>query len=84
MQIKKINEDLQFINESFSNYRNWGHITRAIYQGREVARKKIIYLNRTWERYTFETSMACTVDILDRDKIVPLADRIQAYRTIKA
>lgn len=84
MQIKKINDNLYIACEAFSNSKNWGHRAVAIYKGREIASKKVFYQNRTWERYQFETVMACLIDVLDNQKIVPLADRLQAYNLIKA
>ena len=85
MTTYKINDDLSFICEGFSNSRNWGHIVVAMYKGREVARKKVFYQNRTWERYTFESAMYLMVDKLDRwySVTVPLKDRISAYKFVK-
>lgn len=84
MTIKIITPNLQFVCETFSNSRSWGHKGTAIYNGREVASCKIVYQNRTWERYQFETLLFSLVDKLDNTKIVPLAERILAYKTIKA
>lgn len=83
MRIQTITEDLYVTAESFSNSRNWGHEVRAIYQGREVMKHKSFYLNRTWERYQFESALLCLVDKLDSSKAIPLKDRIAFYQFIK-
>lgn len=79
----KITDDLSVVCESFSNSRNWGHYAFAIYNGRSIADKKIIYQNRTWERYQFESVLACLLDILDKEKTVPLKDRYALAQRIK-
>ena len=73
-----VNEDFSIINQSFSNYRFWGHISIAMHNGREVDRIKINYLNSTHERYQFETAMLLLIDKLDKSKAIPLKDRYQA------
>jgi len=47
----------QFINESFSNYRNWGHKTRLFKNNVFLNNAKCIYLNRTWESYPYQSVM---------------------------
>lgn len=80
---KHINEDLWIACESFSNSRNWGHKARVYYKNELVEEKKIIYYNRTWERYIYESIMLCLVDRLDNRKAIPLSDRIAMYKCIK-
>lgn len=82
MTIEKVNEDLSIGCESFSNSRNWGHLAKCFYQGREVASKKVFYQNRTWEAYQFDTVKSCLMDTVDSQKVVPLADRIAMARFI--
>lgn len=83
MRIKQITDNLTVSAESFSNSRNWGHKVTAFLNGKEIATKKVFYLNRTWERYTYETALYCLVDILDNTKVIPLKDRIAFYQSIK-
>ena len=71
---KKINGNtFEFINEGFSNSRNWGHKTKlyrndSIYP---VAENKSIYLNRTWESYRFQSCMrGCVYNLIDSRKEV--------------
>ena len=79
-----INNKLVFIGERYSNSKTWGHIAKAVYNGEVIATAKIRYYNRTWERYTFESVFYKLIDILDDNKNIPLCDRIEAYRKIKA
>lgn len=83
MRVKKITENLSIGAESFSNSRNWGHEVIAFLNGRKIATKKVFYLNRTWERYQFETALYCLVDALDKEKVIPLKDRLAFYQNIK-
>jgi hypothetical protein len=83
MRIKQITDNLSVGVESFSNSRNWGHKVTAFYNGREITTKKVFYLNRTWERYQFESALLCLMDILDNTKIIPLKDRLAFYQSIK-
>lgn len=80
--LKTLTKDLYIVCETFSNSRNWGHRAKAYYKGQLVAEKKIIYYNRTWERYQFESVMLCLFDILDYNKIVPTSERIAGYNLI--
>ena len=82
MRIEKINEDVSIGCEVFSNSRNWGHIAKCFYQGREVESKKVFYQNRTWETFQFDTVKACLVGLLDKNKTIPLSDRIALARFV--
>lgn len=55
--IKIGNNNYEFENESFSNYRNWGHKTRLYLNRYLISENKCIYLNRTWESYQFQSCM---------------------------
>ena len=89
MIIKKINDNLSITGEVYSNSRAWGHEVRAIYNGREVAKVRVRYYNRTWERYQFETAWMNLADKLDQASkeqawSVPLADRYNLVTVLKA
>lgn len=81
--IKKMTDDLVFEAEAFENARNWGHKAYAYYKGKLVAESKVIYYNRTWEAYPFQSVLRSLVYKLDETKEVPLADRIHAYRCLQ-
>lgn len=58
--------EYEFINDSFSNSRNWGHTTRLLKNGREISNQKSIYYNRTWESYQYQSCMKGSVyDLID-------------------
>ena len=82
--IKTINDNLYFECETYSNYRSWGHRGRVFYNGVLITEHKIRYYNRTWERYQFESLLFGLVHKMDILKNVPLAERILAYKIIKA
>lgn len=84
METYTINKDLKIEAWGYKTSRSWGHKARAIYQGREVASAKCVYQNRTWEEYTYQSVMKKLIGILDENKIIPLADRIQASKIIEA
>lgn len=84
METYTINENLKIEAWYFETRHNWGHNARAIYRGQEVAEVKIVYQNRTWESYKFQSVMEKLIDVLDASNAIPLADRIQASKTIKA
>ena len=51
-----------FIN-SWKNTRNgFAHITELHHGGRCISEAKVNYLNRTWESYTYQTSMMQAVE----------------------
>lgn len=54
--------DYKFVAQSFSNSRNWGHRATMFYKDCELQNAKIIYYNRTWERYTYESVLAKCVN----------------------
>jgi hypothetical protein len=82
--LEKITDNLYVKSECFSNSKNWGHLSIAIYNGNDIAKKKIVYLNRTWEARQFDTVKSCLLDILDTQKILPLYERVAFARYLKA
>ena len=66
MEMRKFNEVERFGNdmESWAIINEWGntrngfkHISTLLHYGNEVAKNNTCYLNRTWESYTYQTSM---------------------------
>ena len=54
-----INKDYSVLCEYYSNYRNWGHKAHLFKNGVKIDTIKIVYCNRTWERYQFESVLVC-------------------------
>lgn len=55
MKIFKINDELSVICESKKTRNGFKHEATLMRSGYEEERVKICYLNRTWERYDFES-----------------------------
>lgn len=69
MEIKKIkleniDKEFEFVNRSFSNRVGFKHESTLLINGREYAKCSVQYYNRTWECYTYQTSMIRTVESL--------------------
>lgn len=47
----------EFVCWYWDTSRAWGHEVRLCKHGFEVARARVRYYNRTWERYTFQSAM---------------------------
>ena len=52
----------QLVNESWSTSRSWGHKTNVLKNGYEYVEHKCRYINRTWERYTYQSCMFGAVE----------------------
>lgn len=52
-----------FICQYYETYSSWGHKVKLLQNGYEIARQKIRYYNRTWETYTYQTTMNSCVNI---------------------
>ncbi len=79
----KINNNVFIECEVYSNSKTWGHIARCFYLGQEVAKNKICYYNRTWEAYQFDSVKSGLLAKIDKEKIIPLLDRIAIAKAIK-
>ena len=84
MIIRKITDELQVSGEVYSNSKAWGHEARAIWNGREVAKARARYYNRTWERYQFESVWESLLAKLDEESFISLADRYKMAIALKA
>ncbi len=83
MTIQKINDKLSIGCEVWNRGNSaWGHRAKAFYNGEEVASRSVRYYNRTWEAYQFDTAKSLLMDVLDNEKVVPLADRVAMARFI--
>lgn len=72
MEIKryKIGEnEFEFVCESWSNSRAWGHKVTLLKNGIEWAENKVRYYNRTWETFQYQTCMLGAIRT-EMDKII--------------
>lgn len=65
------------VNEYWETSRAWGHKSTLVAPWGEVESRKVTYINRTWERYTYESCMSGLLSsILEND----LKDYITRYK----
>lgn len=83
MKLFKINDKITLSGEVYNNSQAWGHEVKCFYYDREIAKKRVRYYNRTWERYQFESAFYSLVDQLDKEKEIPTLERIEIYKWIK-
>ena len=78
MEIKKIicksGNEYNIVNEYWKTSRAWGHKSTLIAPWGEVESRKVKYINRTWERYTYESCMSGLIDTI-------LEDNLKSYIT---
>lgn len=77
MIIEKVTEDLSIGCEVWNRGNQaWGHEAKLFYKGQEIAKNRVRYYNRTWEAYQFDTVKSGLMDVVDKDKAIPLSERI--------
>lgn len=68
MEIKRIEckngRVYNIVNETWETSRAWGHKSTLIAPWGEVESRKVKYLNRTWERYTYESCMSGLINTI--------------------
>ena len=78
MEIRKIKcksgNEYNIVNEYWENSNSWGHKSTLIAPWGEVESRKVKYLNRTWERYTYESCMSGLIETI-------LEDNLKSYIT---
>lgn len=68
MEIKKLKNDYQFVNESAWNRSGFYHKSILFKGTRQIAENKVQYCNRTWECYQFQTSMrGCIYNYIEKE-----------------
>lgn len=67
----------EFINESWSTSRSWGHKSRLYLNDRYIDDNKVTYLNRTWESYQYQS---CMKDLIYKRIKIMLEDFIDTYK----
>jgi recombinational DNA repair protein RecT len=55
MQEFKLNDEYSIVCEAQGTRNGFRHVAILFKNGAEIDRDKVNYLNRTWERWTFET-----------------------------
>lgn len=68
MEIRKLSNGWEFINEWRSSRNDFTHITTLVNnKGYELGKYKIHYINRTWECYEYQTVMKnCVYDLIEK------------------
>ena len=78
MEIRKIKcksgNEYNIVNEYWETSRAWGHKSTLIAPWGEVESRKVKYINRTWERYTYESCMSGLIATI-------LEDNLKSYIT---
>ena len=78
MEIKKIicksGREYNIVNEYWETSHAWGHKSTLIAPWGEVESRKVKYINRTWERYTYESCMSGLINTI-------LEDNLKSYIT---
>ena len=68
MEIKKIicksGREYNIVNEYWETSHAWGHKSTLIAPWGEVESRKVKYINRTWERYTYESCMSGLIETI--------------------
>lgn len=87
MELKKFkNKKLKnycFVNEYGSTRNGFYHQSTLLYNNNEIYKKKVNYLNRTWECYTYQTSMKACIDSLIDESIDYLKEAYKRQNNIK-
>ena len=78
MEIKRIEckngRVYNIVNETWETSRAWGHKSTLIASWGEVESRKVKYINRTWERYAYESCMSGLIETI-------LEDNLKSYIT---
>jgi len=63
----KITERIQIKCSSQNTRDGFKHVARLVYDGEEVQTSSVSYLNRTWERFEFQSAMK---QLIDKSKVL--------------
>ena len=58
------NHEYLFVNQFIDKRDGFNHATTLLRDGRELGTASVHYINRTWERYTYQTVMRSCVNQL--------------------
>ena len=70
MRIFKINEKIEIVCESQKTRSGFRHLATLLFNGIEQEKAKCCYLNRTWERYEFQTVLIEVGNKAFKNKII--------------
>ena len=66
MRTFEINENITVSCEYYETRNNWGHKAWLFRDGLEIAKAKITYYNRTWEKYQYQSVL---VKVLEKSNL---------------
>ena len=73
----------QFVNESWSTSNSWGHRTNVLKNGYNYVEHKCRYINRTWERYAFQSCMFGAVAEIKEEELKRFIDNYKYINNIE-
>lgn len=83
MELKKLTIDgkqVEFVNAFRGTRNGFAHDTTLFIDGYVMAQHTCHYLNRTWERYTYQTVMRCAVCDLEEERENRLKDKFKTEK----
>ena len=83
METYTISNDLTIDAKYYETSKNWGHKAYAIYKGKQVAECKIVYQNRTWEAYRYQSVMQKLVNKMLKDHTITQPEAMEAMEFLK-
>jgi len=63
MKIFTINKEYSIVCDTKSTRSGFKHVAILCRNGYEIGSAKVCYLNRTWERFTYETVLRRIIDV---------------------
>jgi len=70
MRIFKITKEIEVVCRSEKTRNGFRHLATLLKDGREIQDGKCVYLNRTWERYTFQSVLYEVVRKALKNKVI--------------
>lgn len=86
MTIRKItvnNREYQFINDSRNTRNGFAHDTTLFINGIEAGEASCYYINRTWERYTYQKVMQICINNMITEEYNRFIDNFKTENNIK-
>lgn len=87
MDIKELtinDAHIMFVNDTRSTRSGFKHVSTMFINGSEYGTATAYYLNRTWERYRYQTAMLKAVQEKKAERIDGIRDRYRRAQGIKA
>lgn len=75
-------KDYTFVNECGSTRIGFYHKSTLIRNSSSIGEAKICYINRSWEYYTYQTSMLKCVEVLINERIEHLKEVFKSLNNI--